>query len=122
MSRLTWAEGDAIAEREAWRKLGAKNYKFYIYRRFAGPVAVLALLALAGYGAHWVWGTVTGIDIPSAGGFPSWAVVVFLVLAALTVAAYRVAAPTTFAAFAIRTAAVVLAWLGFIGFFIGSIS
>jgi hypothetical protein len=122
-------DGLDIAEREAWRKVGANNPGWFTWGKRLTPVGVIgAVLAAVGYGAyrafHAVAGWFDGAEtVPSAvagAGTPAALWIVAGVLVAVTAVALRLASRAMhFAPVAITSVVLVLAWLGIIGYGIG---
>ncbi len=122
MGRMSWTEWHETAEREAARTYGKKNAGLFFAMRFAGPAALVALAAAAGWGAWWLWNAAGNRDVSGGGGVSMGAVVAGLVLAALTVIGVRAGAGARrFSTVVILALAFGAAWLMFIGYAISSI-
>lgn len=126
---LSIREGLDIAEREAWRKVGAGNSGWFTWGKRLVPVALIAsVLGAIGYGAYRAYRAVADLfagpeTVPSAvagSGTPPalWiAAVVLIVVTAIGVRASTRA--RRFAPVMAGGSVLVVMWLGVIGYAIG---
>lgn len=90
MGRITREEGLRIAERAAWAEHGSEHKFWFTYGQRILPVGLVAAgLAAVAWGAHWLWGQVTSIDISETHAVPGIAWGALVVLIAATGVAFR---------------------------------
>lgn len=123
---LSIREGLDIAEREAWRGVGAKNRGWFTWGKRLTPVALVgSALGAVGYGLYRAYHAVAGwlsgpetVSVSSAAPGALWIAAVVLIV--VTAVAIRLAGRAVrFAPVAAGSVVLILAWLGVIGYAIG---
>lgn len=122
--RLTKDEWGRTAEHAAAARYGEKHMGFYVFRRFyALPLGLAVAAGTIGWGGYWLWNRAAELfsgGVSVHGTTALWVVAVLLL--AGSIALLRPSfIPRTPSATLLRAGLVLLAWLGFLGYLIGSI-
>lgn len=115
--QLTRDEWKRQVEIAAAHKHGENNAGWYVFRRYgAGPLGILVIVGMLGYGAYWVW---HHLSLPATGDGPAGLPVLFwIALVALILGTAYAFRPThrfrPMATTMIRAVVAGLLWLGFL--------